>query len=174
MKDFQIAPNNIMCLYGFKIPESAIYGKLAPDTIYICTDVSIHGKGKSQYFMVYIHVRKSQDSVWENSGQREAQRYYYDEWKRARVSLASDIGKKIFRYSLTNPLIIPRGEYQDKSTRKIGFRDKRPQYNHTICKVSDGKLSGKVLSDVKPKEIYYPSGYHRASIRYSNIKGAVL
>lgn len=148
MEKFKIARNNMICLHGFKIPESAVYGEYN-GTLYVCVDLRIRGTGRRQHFTVYTYQIEAVRSVWTTSHRpvrRDEQFYLFDKWKLDSIPLNSKVGRLLYRYSLTNPLIIPRGEFVSRKSNEVVFRTTRPKYDGKRNKIPIGTQTGKVFA----------------------------
>lgn len=145
MNKFNIANNYCTCLYGFKVPKGAIYGK-DNRGIWICIDLAPHNERYNIYRISEADILVCK-KIHKRPLKAEEEKYKINLWKSVSTSTASIIGKGIKNIiEKYNPEIVPLSLINSHKNNEIIFPSRRPDYKGRRNSIPVGLCSGITLT----------------------------
>lgn len=193
MKYFQLATNDMICLYGYRVPQCAAYGSINPETAYVCDDFRVYGSGEKTFFKAKVCKIKHTRSVYrvgydgrtysvgkngvvtqvgKRNSRRTEQLLETSNWFPYRIYTDSEAGKRIMFYVTEyykkfgrEPKCIPVSETRNKRNKRISVDslERRPRHDKPVNPVPTGE-NNHCFSDVHGG-LYNKNGYFKAHIK---------
>lgn len=193
MQYFQLATNDMICLYGYRVPQYAAYGSIDKETAYICDDFRVYGSEKKAYFRAKICKVKHTRSVYrvshdgrtystgkggvitqvgERNSYRTEQMLETSNWFPYNIYLDSEVGKRIMFYIShyyskfgREPKCIPVSNTRNKRNKQISVDSlqKRPRHDKPVNPVPTGR-NEHCFSNVHAG-LYDKNGYFKQHVK---------
>lgn len=150
MNNFNIAKDFCTCLYSYRIPMGAMYGRDSLG-VWICQDYRVYTDfGQQRHYYKVKRAYNADITLYETVKKRprklEKTRYNINVWKSAIIfldtSTGSGISKVINKY---HPNVTFYSETQSQKNNVVQFVDRHPTYKVHRNPIPDGHKSGTVF-----------------------------